>query len=45
MIILFCATFVLQLIFSVFVRSLHEDLGEDPEFWAHVISTSTKKLV
>ena len=28
--VLFCATVVLKLIFSVLVGSIHEDLGEDP---------------
>ena len=29
-IILFCATLILQLIFNVLVESLYEDLGKDP---------------
>ena len=44
MIILFCATFVLYLIFNVLVTGLHEDLGEDQESWNHIISTLTRKL-
>ena len=42
---LFCATFVLQVIFRVLVGSLYEDLGEDLESWTHVNSSSTIKLV
>ena len=44
-IILFCATCVLQLIFKVLVGSLHEDLQEDPGSWTYVNSTLTEKLV
>ena len=41
-VILFCATFVLKLIFGVLVGSLHEDFGEDPGFWTHINSTRLK---
>ena len=34
--ILFCATFVLKLIFNVLVGSLHEELGEDLGSWTHI---------
>lgn len=43
MIILFCDTFVSQLIFNVLVGIRHEDLGEDPVSWTHVNSTLTRK--
>jgi len=36
-IILFCATFVLQVIFNVLVTIPYEDLGEDPWSWTHFI--------
>ena len=40
-IILFCATFVLKLIFNVLVGNLHENPGS----WTHMKSTLTRKLV
>ena len=42
---LFCATFASQVMFSVLVGSLCEDLGEDLESWTHINSTSTIRLV
>ena len=42
---LYCATFVLQVIFNVLVGSLYEDLGEDPRSWTHKIFNLTRKLV
>ena len=45
MIVLFCATFVLNFIFDVLVESLHEDLGEDMGFSTQDDSTLTVGLV
>jgi hypothetical protein len=43
---LLCATFVFVLLnFNVLVKSLREDLGEDPRSCTHVNSTLTTKLV
>ena len=42
MIILYIATFVLQLIFIVLVGNLHEDIGKDHRFWIHANSTLTR---
>jgi hypothetical protein len=43
--ILFYATFVLEVILKLLVRSLQEDSGEDLGSSAHIISTLTRWLV
>ena len=34
--------FILQVIFNVVLKSIQEDLGEDPGCWTHVDSTLTR---
>ena len=40
-VVLFCATFVVELKFNVLVRRLRGDLGEHLGSWTHVVSTLT----
>ena len=44
-IVLYCATFVLQVTSNVLVIIPYEDVGEDPRSWTHVNLTLTTKWV